>query len=78
MWRGVSGTAMAVWFGLTGGPTIVKIKAMTALHRWELPVLHYHEIMVLYPYYFLVVITQLFTWIIFIHDCVCILTGSPG
>ena len=30
-------------------------------HRWELPVLHYHKIMVIYPYPFLVVITQLFS-----------------
>ena len=29
-------------------------------HRWELPVLHYHEIMVTYPYPFFVVITQFF------------------
>ena len=28
-------------------------------HGWELPVLHYHEIMVIYPYPFLVVITPL-------------------
>ena len=47
-------------------------------HRWELPVLHYHKIMVIYPYPFLVVIAQLFSWIIFIHDCICILTGSHG
>ena len=30
-------------------------------HIWELPVLHYHGIMVIYPYPFLVVITQLFS-----------------
>ena len=30
-------------------------------HRWGLPVMHYHEIMVIYPYPFLVVITQLFS-----------------
>ena len=47
-------------------------------HRWDLPVLHYHEIMVIYPYPFLVVITLLLFWIIFINDCICILTGSPG
>ena len=46
-------------------------------HRWDLPVLRYHEIMVIYPYPFLVVITQLFSCIIFIHYCICILTGSP-
>ena len=46
-------------------------------HRWDLPVLHYHEIMVIYPYPFLVVITQLFSCIIFINDCIYILTGSP-
>ena len=45
-------------------------------HRWNLPVLHYHEIMVIYPYPFLVVINQLFSWIIFITGCICILTGS--
>ena len=28
--------------------------------------------------HFLVVITQLLSWIIFINDYVCILTGSPG
>ena len=28
-------------------------------HRWELPVIHYHKIMVTYPYPFFVVITQL-------------------
>ena len=47
-------------------------------HRWDLPVLHYHKIMVIYPYPFLVVMTQLFSWIIFINDCICVLTGSPG
>ena len=26
----------------------------------------------------MVLITQLFSWIIFINDCICILTGSPG
>ena len=46
-------------------------------HRWDLPVLHYHEILVIYPYHFLVVINQLFSCIIFINDCICILTGSP-
>ena len=38
----------------------------TANHIWELPILHYHKIMVIYPYPFLGVISQLFTWIIFI------------
>ena len=47
-------------------------------HRWELPVIHYLKIMAIYPYPLLVVITQLFSWIIFINDCICILTGSPG
>ena len=37
-------------------------------HRWELPVLHYHEIMVIYPYPFLVKTSQLFSWIISIND----------
>ena len=30
-------------------------------HRWELTVLHYHKIMVIYPYPFLVVIAQFFS-----------------
>ena len=47
-------------------------------HRWELTVLYYHKIMVIYHYPFFVVITQLFSWIILINDCICILTGSPG
>ena len=46
-------------------------------YRWELPVLHYHEIIVICLYPFLVVITQFFSWIICINDCICILTGSP-
>ena len=41
-------------------------------HRWELSVLHYHEIMVIYPYPSFLVITQLFSWIIFINDCIYI------
>ena len=44
---------------------------------WDLLVFCYHEIMVIYPYPFLVVINQFFSWIIFIPDCICILTGSP-
>ena len=47
-------------------------------HRWDLPILCYHEIMIIYPYPFLVVITQFFSYIIFINGCICILTGSPG
>ena len=47
-------------------------------HRRELPVLRYHKIIAIYPYPFLVKFTQLFSWIKFIHDWVCILTGSPG
>ena len=35
-----------------------------SVHRWELPVLHYQKIMVIYPYPFLVVIAQLFSWMI--------------
>ena len=46
-------------------------------HRWDLPVLRYHKIMVIYPYPFLVVITKLFSCIICINDCICILAGSP-
>ena len=49
----------------------------TGQHRWNLPVLCYHKIMVIYPYPFLVVITQFLSCIIFINDCICILNGSP-
>ena len=48
------------------------------IHRWELPFLHYHKIMETYPCPFLVSITLLFSWIIFINDCIWILTGLPG
>ena len=47
-------------------------------HVWEQPVLHYNKVMVIYPYPFLVVLTQFFPWIIFINGCICILTGPPG
>ena len=46
-------------------------------HRWELLVFHYQKIMEIQPCHFLVVITQLFFWIIFINECVCTLTRSP-
>ena len=45
-----------------GGATACSSEAKrTVSHRWDLPVLHYHKIMVIYPYPFLVVITQLFS-----------------
>ena len=47
-------------------------------HIWDLPVLHYHKIIVIYPYPCFVVITQLFSRIIFINDWICILIGSTG
>ena len=47
-------------------------------HRWELPILHYHYIMAIYPYPFFVVIILFFSWIIFINYCICIFTGPPG
>ena len=47
-------------------------------HRRKLSVLHYHKIIVIYPYAFLVVINQLFSCIICINDCICILIGSTG
>ena len=46
-------------------------------HRWWLPVLCYHKIMVIYPYPFLVAINLLFSWIIFIYYCICLWTISP-
>ena len=57
---------------------IIVFLTTTGEHRWDLPVLHYHKIMVIYPYPFLVVINQLFSWIIFINDCISILIGSSG
>ena len=47
-------------------------------HRREFPVIHYHEIMLIYYYPFLVVITQLLSWIIFVNIRICILTGPHG
>ena len=46
-------------------------------HIWELTIIHCHKIMENYPYPFLVVISQFFSLVIFINDCICILTGSP-
>ena len=40
------------------------------LHRRELSVLHYYKIMAIYPNSFLVVTTQLLSWIIFINDSI--------
>ena len=34
--------------------------------------------MAINPYPFFVVISQLFSWIIFINNCICILTGLYG
>ena len=41
--------------------------------RYPLP-----QKMAIHSYPFFMVITQLFYWMIFINDCICILTGSPG
>ena len=60
------------------GGCLLPARDPSATHRWELPVLHYHEIMVIYNYPFFEVITQLFSWIICINDCICIWTVSPG
>ena len=40
-------------------PIKMDISAMPHKYIWELPVLRYHKILVIYPYPFLVVITQL-------------------
>ena len=47
-------------------------------HRREWPILDYRKIMVIYPYPFLVVISLLFSWKIFINYCIGILIGSTG
>ena len=54
------------------------IQRRNVYHKWELPVLHYKKIMIIHPYPFFVAMTQLFSCIIFINGCICILTGSPG
>ena len=56
----------------------IVLNLSTVNHRWGLSVLHYHEIIVIYPYPFLVVITLLFSFIIFVNYVICILTGSLG
>ena len=38
-----------------------RITHLPLTHRWELPVLRYHKILLTYPYPFFVVITQLFS-----------------
>ena len=56
----------------TASPTIIvsqdivspKVPTSSVEHRLELPVSHYHEIMVIYPYPFFAVITLLFYQII--------------
>ena len=50
----------------------------TVFHTRELLIIYCRKIMVIYLYPFLVVITQFFSCIIFIDDCICILNGSPG
>ena len=59
------------------GAAIAAHKYSSFNHIWELSVLNYHTIMVIYTYPFFMVITQFFSWIIFIHYCICILTFSP-
>ena len=55
-----------------------QISVHSYIHRRELDVLHQHEIMATYSYHFLVVITQFFSWMIFINNRICKLTGAPG
>ena len=62
---------------ISPGPSVT-VKNSSEKNRWELPVTHYHEIMAIYPYPFLVVFTQFFSWIIFNNYCISILNGSPG
>ena len=45
----------------TGWPTSSSVWGTRRGHRWDLPVLHYHKIMVTYPYPFFAVITQFFS-----------------
>ena len=59
-------------------PEYVIFFLYSIMDRLELSILHYHKIMVIYPYPLLVVIIQLLSWIIFINDCICILSGSTG
>ena len=56
----------------------LSLRASATMHRRELPVLNYHGIMVFCPNPIFMVIAVLLSWIIFIHDGICILTSSPG
>ena len=52
------------WMGLgasapVGGCT-VRWRNGGVHHKWDLPVLHYHKIMVIYPHLFLEIITYFF------------------
>ena len=58
--------------------SIIFVNHYSDYHKWEWPILHYHKIMVIYPYHFLVAITQLFSCIIFISYFIFILTSSHG
>ena len=48
-----------------------------ARHRWELPVLHYHKILVIYPYPFFGGNYPIVFLHNIINDCIRIITGSP-
>ena len=49
-----------LWVIISDQSAFEKRLLLCAKNGWELPILHYHEIMVIYPYPFLVVITQFF------------------
>ena len=73
-WVGDDSSSILSFVGIVLG----NLMFCCSFHRWKILVLYYHKMMAIQPYPFLVVITQLFSWITFINYCKCILTGSPG
>ena len=74
---------MVLWRGAVGGNRDLGSRLRTSRHQVQDIDGNYLfsitiSIMVIYPYPSLVVITQLFSCIIFINDCICTLTDSPG
>ena len=64
----MEGGILDIRIDLQGGTEVSPLLVLPLLHRWELPILRFGKIMVVYPYPFLVVITLLFSWIIFINN----------
>ena len=48
----IVGFVMCLCWNSTVSETRLALVFLTRKHRWELPVLHYHKLMVIYPYLF--------------------------